>query len=88
VILKVRSLDKSFPLPDVQERDGRRIIKTSGITLVRVEEADRDKYERVAGQLAVKFSMDALRPLALDVTLDAPNESLNGFWIEESAVTN
>jgi hypothetical protein len=78
VLIKIRKLGKCFSLPSVSEKGGVATLKADMLgELVKVPESLRDPAEELTGELTM-----GVFPVGLDVLLPAPNENLNGLWVQ------
>jgi hypothetical protein len=78
MLLKIRELGDGFPVPPPVVIDGLETVSLDAAgELVKVPADYVDRCERIVGALTMSPF-----PLGLEVKLDAPNENLNGFWVQ------
>jgi len=78
VLLKIRKLGAGFGTPQIVEKDGLQTLHAEAIgELVRIPEKFREAAELMVGELTM-----GLFPIGLEVQIGAPNEHLNGVWVQ------
>lgn len=81
VLVKLRHFGHELPVPKPFEKDGLELLNADALgELVRVTDKKlADACERMVGELSM-----SIFPLGVIVEVDAPNERMNGLWVQRA----